>query len=499
MHSIIRAARATISATVLLCIVFACTAEDEEYTSNPYATSHSPYVNLYWADNIEHEYFSEDLLPGNALHQQSVGLWLRRTADIEPFEGQHPNEDLALSFHLDQALANNNDLVTLVLANLPGAHCSQADANNALPASAAGLQHFTLHYIGKLKDTLAQEQYQALSIVTIIGVDAIADIANHYEDCVELDNSKPWGYTNTIRYAITELSKLHNVSIYLDVGSAATSGWHDSMLVSSAFAQGVLTGFDQLDVEVIREHLIGDSPYNYTQLDQLLAASDTTSPAPGWKAIKGFVSNVADYVPLVEPWLPNPDDVLGGDMLMKNHEFYQGNPIFGALDYAQGWLQAVQTKGAPLSLGMLIDTSRNGWGGSERPTSWASTGSPEQRIESSRVDRRVNREDTCNQKNAGLGERPTANPAPGIHAYIWAKPPGFSDGISDEDFERDPNNGDLAFEERCASELKNLYKHDSDITEEYEVNALRDQPHRDRWSSTQIIMLIDNAYPPLNQ
>jgi len=79
---------------------------------------------------------------------------------------------------------------------------------------------------------------------------------------------------------------------------------------------------------------------------------------------------------------------------------------------------------------MLIDTSRNGWGGSARPTGPGATTSVDTYVDGGRYDRRIHVGNWCNQSGAGLGERPQAAPATGIDAYVWMKPPGESDGSS---------------------------------------------------------------------
>ena len=94
---------------------------------------------------------------------------------------------------------------------------------------------------------------------------------------------------------------------------------------------------------------------------------------------------------------------------------------------------------------MLIDTSRNGWGGPDRPTGPSNAADLDTRINESRIDRRIHKGNWCNQAGAGLGERPQANPAPGIDAYVWVKPPGESDGSS-EDI---PNDEGKSFDRMC--------------------------------------------------
>jgi cellulose 1,4-beta-cellobiosidase len=88
--------------------------------------------------------------------------------------------------------------------------------------------------------------------------------------------------------------------------------------------------------------------------------------------------------------------------------------------------------GFPSSIGMLIDTSRNGWGGSSRPTALNSSPTTvDTYVAANKVDQRPFRGDWCNQAGAGIGARPAAQPygaAGHIIAYVWIKPPGESDG-----------------------------------------------------------------------
>ena len=46
--------------------------------------------------------------------------------------------------------------------------------------------------------------------------------------------------------------------------------------------------------------------------------------------------------------------------------------------------------------------------------------------------RRAHRGLWCNVDGAGLGEPPRAAPAAHLDAYVWVKPPGESDGASQE-------------------------------------------------------------------
>ena len=134
--------------------------------------------------------------------------------------------------------------------------------------------------------------------------------------------------------------------------------------------------------------------------------------------------------------------------------------------FAQALRDKLVASGFDSGLGMLIDTSRNGWGGSARPTGPGAQTTVDGYADSSRVDRRIHAGNWCNQSRAGIGERPTADPAAGIDAYVWVKPPGESDGNA-----RNGNNP---------------------------TGALPNSPLAGHWFSAQFQQLIQNAYPPLS-
>jgi cellulose 1,4-beta-cellobiosidase len=138
---------------------------------------------------------------------------------------------------------------------------------------------------------------------------------------------------------------------------------------------------------------------------------------------------------------------------------------------------------------MLIDTSRNGWGGSARPTAAGPTTSVDAYVDGGRVDRRIHKGNWCNQAGAGMGERPKAAPATGIDAYVWAKPPGESDGSSREI----PNNDGKGFDRMCDPTYTG-----NDRNGNSRSGALADAPISGAWFSAQFAELMRNAYPPLS-
>jgi cellulose 1,4-beta-cellobiosidase len=173
---------------------------------------------------------------------------------------------------------------------------------------------------------------------------------------------------------------------------------------------------------------------------------------------------------------------------VRQSKWVDWNRYVDELSFAQAFRQRLVQAGFPSGVGMLIDTSRNGWGGSARPTGPGPQTSVDAYVDGGRTDRRIHKGNWCNQAGAGLGERPTAAPAAGIDAYVWIKPPGESDGASEEI----PNDEGKGFDRMC------------DPT--YEGNALNgynpsgslpDAPLSGHWFPAQFQQLMQNAYPPL--
>jgi cellulose 1,4-beta-cellobiosidase len=114
--------------------------------------------------------------------------------------------------------------------------------------------------------------------------------------------------------------------------------------------------------------------------------------AGGPGLIRGFASNVANYTVLQEG--PERYD-------------YQSNPCRDERTFQARFSETLRAEGIP-NVAWIVDTSRNGRGNVR--SAWGAW---------------------CNTKGAGLGARPVADPAPGIDAYYWVKPPGESDGTTD--------------------------------------------------------------------
>lgn len=160
---------------------------------------------------------------------------------------------------------------------------------------------------------------------------------------------------------------------------------------------------------------------------------DVLTAAGGADRIRGFAVNVSNYDPVKveggkrgDPSYPPPD------------ELSYVNDLAAALNAA-----GIRNKG------FIIDTSRNG-----------------------RANIRSGVGNWCNIKGAGLGERPRADPAPLVDAFVWVKVPGQADGTANASAPRfDPN---------CASD-----------------DATPGAPEAGEWFDPYLVDLVKNANPPL--
>lgn len=201
-------------------------------------------------------------------------------------------------------------------------------------------------------------------------------------------------YAKGVGYALTNLRRgAPNIYTYLDAGSHSELGWEDTM------PRAV-----QLQTDAVR---------------------GTTD---GFASADGFVTNIAGYDPLTEPCFAI-DTVVGGQSVRMTR-WVDWNSYVDELPYALAVRTTLIKNGFSSQIGIIVDTSRNSWGGPKRPTRRSASTDVSTFVDESRVDRRPTAQDWCNQVGAGLGERPVAAPKTGIDAYAWIKRPGESDGAS---------------------------------------------------------------------
>ncbi|MEU9691954.1 glycoside hydrolase family 6 protein [Amycolatopsis japonica] len=412
---------------------------------NPYAGA-GVYVNPEWSAKAAAE-------PGGSrIANQPTGVWLDRIAAIAG-----TSTSRGLRGHLDGALqqaAGKPMVVQLVIYNLPGRDCAALASNGELKAGE--LPRYQAEYIDPIATILADPKYAALRVVTVIEIDSLPNLVTNVSPrptaTPACDVMKANGnYVAGVGYALAKFGAIPNVYNYIDAGHHGWLGWDDNLGPSAAlFAQ---------------------------------AAKSSGSTLAN---VHGFIANTANYGALKEPYFTVNDSV--GGTSVRTSKWIDWNRYVDELSYAQAFRQEAIRAGFPADVGMLIDTSRNGWGGTARPSGPGPSTTVDAYVNGGRTDRRIHLGNWCNQAGAGLGERPTAAPAAGIDAYVWIKPPGESDGASKEI----PNTEGKGFDRMCDPTYTGNPRNQNNMS-----GALPDAPLSGHWFSAQFQELLKNAYPAL--
>ncbi|GAB3443757.1 glycoside hydrolase family 6 protein [Actinophytocola sediminis] len=409
---------------------------------NPYDGA-TVYVNPDWSAKATEG-------GGSAIADEPTFVWMDRTAAITGTEGAR-----GLREHLDTAVDQGADLFQVVIYNLPGRDCSALASNGELPADAIG--RYQTEYIDPIAEILGDSAYADLRIVAIIEIDSLPNLVTNVapretqtENCNTMKANG--NYQKGVGYALGALGALPNVYNYIDIGHHGWLGWDDNF---QPFADLVMS-------ETVNNN--GASPED----------------------VHGFVSNVANYGVLHEEHF-DANTVVGGKPVREDSDWVDWNRYVDEVSYAKAYGELFSQRfGRPIS--MLIDTSRNGWGGADRPSGPSSSTDPNTFVEESRIDRRIHTGNWCNQSGAGIGERPTASPEDGIDAFVWVKPPGESDGASEEI----PNDEGKGFDEMCDPAYQGNPRNGNNPS-----GSLGDAPLSGHWFQAQFSELIQNAYPAL--
>jgi cellulose 1,4-beta-cellobiosidase len=353
--------------------------------ANPFAGARA-YVNSEWAANARSS-------GGSAVANQPTFVWMDRIAAINGANGA-----MGLKAHLDAAVAQGANLFQMVTYDLPGRDCSALASNGELKLGE--LNRYKSEFIDPIGAILRDPAYANLRIVNIVEIDSLPNLVTN-------TNGKPTAagttcdqalqsgdYVNGVAYALGTLGAIPNVYNYVDIGHHGWLGWDD----------------------------------NFQPFANLMGQVVRTSPATP-DSLFGFASNVANYGPLHEPFF-SVSDVVGGRPIREvSGGWIDFNRYIDEVSYVRAY-QPVLSSAVGHNVSMIIDTSRNGWGGPNRPTAKSTSTDPITYMDQSRVDRRIHLGNWCNQSGAGLGARPAAAPETGVDAYVWVKPPGESDGSS---------------------------------------------------------------------
>ena len=392
---------------------------------------------------------------GSKVAKYNTAVWMDRIGAIAPTDGTFSLRD-----HLDAALAQNANLIQIVVYDLPNRDCHALASNGELTQGPAGTIRYRTEYVDAIAAIFSDTKYAGLRIIAIIEPDSLPNLVTNLSDsdCATASQGVD-GYIPNTQYTLNKLYSIKNVYSYMDIGHSGWLGWDDN------FGKAVT--------------LIGD------------AIKGTTN---GVNSVAGFVSNTAGYTPNTEPFL----DAYAATSLPGNNgtqvrqaKFYEWNPYFSEISFVKAWRTKMIAAGFPSTIGMLIDTARNGWGGAGRPTALSTSTELEAFVNNSRVDKRSHRGNWCNQKG-GIGERPQVVNADGIDAYVWVKPPGESDGASSLELSYDPQDPAKGFDRMCDPTYSR-----SETSGTVDTGALSDAPVAGRWFSKGFQTLLNNAYPAL--
>jgi cellulose 1,4-beta-cellobiosidase len=387
---------------------------------------------------------STDIAKARAMKSYATGVWIDRIAAING--GSANDGRLGVEAHLQKALAQQAAngggamTVTFVVYDLPDRDCAAAASNGELSAASGGMARYKSEYIDPLYAIFSKDAYKSLRIVLVVEPDSLPNMVTNAGEgasiaaCVTAKNNNT--YVEGVQYAVKKFSTLTNVYQYLDIAHSGWLGWDNNRARAISYYKSVIGAING-NLSIIR----------------------------------GFVTNVANYTPLDEPYFDGNDST-------ASSSFYEWNRAVDELTYIDKMRSEMVSAGFPSTIGFMVDTGRNGWGSSYRPTYW--TGN----VLTSKIDLRNHRGNWCNVKNTGVGARPKASPDASrsyLDAYFWVKGPGESDGTSDSTATTANSEG-KRFDVMCGSG---------------NVDALQNAPHAGHWFHDQFMMLVRNAYPAL--
>ncbi|MGW3571037.1 glycoside hydrolase family 6 protein [Streptomyces sp. NPDC000941] len=414
---------------------------------NPYAGA-KVYVNPDWSAKAAAE------SGGSKISNQPTGVWMDRIAAINGTTGAR-----GLRSHLDTALTQSGGspmVVQLVIYDLPGRDCAALASNGELGPN--DIDKYKTQFIDPIASILSESKYanSNLRIVTTIEIDSLPNLVTNTNGrptaTPQCDTMKNNGnYVKGVGYALNKLGAVGNVYNYIDAGHHGWIGWDD----------------------------------NFNATAQVLKQAATAEGSTVDK-VAGIIVNTANYSVLKENNYTINDSVNGKSV--RESKWVDWNRYVDEQSFAQAFRQELVNVGLPSNIGALIDTSRNGWGGSARPSGPGAKTDVDTYVNGGRYDRRIHIGNWCNQSGAGLGERPKAAPAAGIDAYVWMKPPGESDGSSSSI----PNDEGKGFDQMCDPSYTGNPRNGNNKS-----GALPNSPLSGHWFSAQFQELLKNAYPAL--
>jgi cellulose 1,4-beta-cellobiosidase len=407
-------------------------------------------------------------------------VWLDRIAAIAG--GSVNSGRLGLQGHINAAVAQANGaeiVVQLVIYDLPDRDCAALASNGELSIAGGdipkgyttaltgtGIQEYENDYITPIYNILKAAPSN-VRFVLVIEDDSLPNIVTNtgysysLPNCIAANGGASYPtystsgvYVQGIQYALNQFHSLPNVYNYLDIGHHGWLGWPVGAGLAYPFYATVVKG--------------------------------TTA---GFASVDGIITNTANYGPTKEPYMTATEAVGSGEVYEAT--FYSYDPSIDELSYAQEFYTGLTGQGFPSTLGFLIDTSRNGWGGSLRPTGASTSTDLNTFVNATKIDERDDMGQWCNQPNQGIGALPTVNPGgfANLQAYVWVKPPGESDG----NYPGSTYGGvtSTTGDPNCDP------AHDNALANGFATNAIPNSPPAGTFWLTEFLEDVQNAYPAL--
>jgi cellulose 1,4-beta-cellobiosidase len=340
----------------------------------------------------------------NTVTTYSTGIWMDRIAAIAG--SSSTGGRLGLQEQLDNAVlvqqsAGKPVVIPIVIYDLPDRDCAARASNGELNIAATppgqpldGLTTYETQYIDVIAGILKNSKYVNLRFALVIEPDSLPNLVTNTNltNCQQAQSSGV--YVQGVQHAINAFHPIPNAYLYLDIGHSAWLGWPNNASAAVTLFTTVVSG--------------------------------TTA---GLSSVDGFIDDTANYTPTKEPFISATQTLNGTQVISAN--FYSFNPTVDEAGYATEMQGLFRANGWPVSsTNFITDTSRNGWGGPNRPAAASTSTDVNTFVDASRIDHRDHRGQWCNQSGAGLGVPPLAAPPdfPQFQAYVWIKPPGESDG-----------------------------------------------------------------------
>ncbi len=430
----------------------------------PSSSSHldNPFVGATFYRNVDYTAAVNAAadLQGGVLGQQMrqvaafpTFVWMDSIAAVHG-TGGYPR---SLAGHLDEALAQGANAIGIVIYNLPNRDGSALASNGELLIAENGLHRYKTEYIDAIFKTLSQSKYAGLRIVMVIEPDSLPNLITNLSFPRVAEAHSTGTYVQGVQYAIGTLRSLDNTYAYIDVAHAGWLGWSNNL---KPFAE-------------------------------LLKKVGASIPG-GNSKVDGFISNTANYNVFVEPYM-KAEQKVKARQVRSLRGWYDMNDHIEEQSFAIALRTALITgsDAYPASVGLLLDTSRNGWGGPKRPTGPSTSTDLRTFVTETTLDKRTHKGNWGNQSGAGIGARPVANPAPNYDAFVWVKPPGQSDGSSSLIPKGPENPEGKGFDRMCDPTYKG-----NALNGHTRTGALPNAPVAGRWFQAQFEELVRNAFPP---